>query len=80
MVSVEAHQPSILHLRLLGDPASDKPKPVYWTRYMRFAGKDFFVSPHMVKSAQHDTGKFKIEDFVTWRVGPAGTGVQLLIS
>ena len=46
---------------------------------MRFAGKDFFASPRMVKSAQHDTGKFKIADFVAWRVGPAGT-VQFLVS
>ena len=79
MVSVEAHQPSILHLRLLGDPAASKPKPVHWTRVMRFAGKDFFASPRMIKFAQHDTGKFKITDFVAWRVGTAGT-VQFLVS
>ena len=33
----------------------------------------------MVKSAQHDFGKFKIQEFVAWRVGPAGT-VQFLVS
>ena len=33
----------------------------------------------MIKSDQHDFAKFKIEDFVAWRVGPQGE-VQLLVS
>ena len=59
-------QTNILHLRLLDDPANIKPKAVHWTRYKRFVGKEFFTSPHMIKSAQHDMGKFKIRDFVAW--------------
>ena len=33
----------------------------------------------MIKSAQHDMTKFKIRDFVAWRVGPKGQ-VQLLVA
>ena len=77
VVSLAPDQPSILHLRLLDDPDTIKPKPVHWTRCQRFAGKDFFASPRMIKSAQHDLTKFKIHNFVAWRAGPKGT-VQLL--
>ena len=79
MVAVEADQPSILQLRLLGDPEGIKPKAVHWTRCRRFAGKEFHASPRMIKSAQHDMAKFKIRDFVAWRVGPKGQ-VQLLVA
>ena len=79
VVSVEANQPSILHVRLLGDPDAIKPKAVHWTRCKRFADKEFFATPNMIKSAQHDMGKFKIRDFVAWRVGPDGT-IQLLVA
>ena len=79
IVSVEANQPSILHVRLLGDPSTVAAKPVHWTRCKRFAGKEFHASPQMIKSAQHDLAKFKIQDFVAWRVGPEGE-VQLLVS
>ena len=79
VVTVEAEQPSILHLRLLGDPETVKAKPVHWTRCKRFAGKEFDATPRMIKSAQHDLAKFKIRDFVAWRVGPKGS-VQLLVA
>ena len=29
--------------------------------------------PHMIKSSQHDMGKFKTHDLVTWHVGSVGT-------
>ena len=64
IVSVEPDEPSILYLRLLGDPATIKPKPVHWTRCKRFAGKEFHATPQMIKSAQHDMAKFKIRDLV----------------
>ena len=51
VVSVEPDQPSILQLRLLGDPATIKPKPVHWTRCTRFAGKNFHAPPRIVRSA-----------------------------
>ena len=79
IVTMDPDQPSILHLRLLGDPDTIKPKPVHWTRCKRFTVKEFSASPRMIKSAQHDLGKFKIRDFVAWRVGPAGT-VQLQVA
>ena len=66
VVAVEADQPSILQVRLLGDPLTIKPKPVHWTRAKRFTGKEFAANPRLVKSAQHDLSKFKIRDFVTW--------------
>ena len=78
MVVVEAGQPSILQLRLLGDPTTLKAKPVNWTRCKRFAGKEFHATSRMIKSAQHNLTKFKIQDFMAWRVGPNGT-VQFLI-
>ena len=71
--------PSVLFVRLLGDPPSVKPVAVHWTRLKRFAGKEFVRTPQLIKSAQHDFGKFKIDEFVGWRVGPAGA-VQLLVS
>ena len=67
---MEADQPNVLQLRLLGDPTTVKAKPVHWTRVKRFADKEFTVTPRMIKSAQHDLTKFKIRDFVVWRVGP----------
>ena len=76
VVSVSEGEPSVLYLRLLGDPETSEPKPVHWTRCRRFAGKDFTVTPELIKSAQHDMGKFKIKNFVAWRVGPEGV-VQL---
>ena len=64
MVTVEAGQPSILQLRLLGDPTTLKAKPVHWTRCKRFAGKEFHATPRMIKSAQHDLTKFKTRYFM----------------
>ena len=69
----------MLYVRLLGDPPSVKPVTVHWTRLKRFAGKEFTRTPQLLKSAQHDFAKFKIEEFVAWRIGPAGN-VQLLVS
>ena len=63
----------------MGDPDTVKPVAVHWTRVKRFAGKDYTRTPQLLKSAQHDFAKFKIEKFVAWRVGPAGE-VQLLVS
>ena len=79
VVSVQSDEPSVLNLRLLGDPDTVPPKAVHWTRCKRFAGKEFTVTPQLIKSAQHDFAKFKIEDFVGWRVGPDGT-VQIMVS
>ena len=62
----------------MGDPDNVAPKAVHWTKCKRFAGKEFFAAPRVVKSAQHDLGKFRIKEFAAWRVGPAGT-VQLLV-
>ena len=76
VVSISEGDPSVLYLRLLGDPETIEPKAVHWSRCKRFAGKEFVVTPAIVKSAQHDFGKFKIKDFVAWRVGPEGN-VQL---
>ena len=39
-----------------------------WTRLKRFAVKEFTITPQLVKSAQHDFVKFKIHEFVAWRV------------
>ena len=36
---------------------------VHWTCCRRFAGKDFTVTPALIKLVQHDFGKFKIKDF-----------------
>ena len=74
-----AGEPSILHLRLLGDPDTVEPKAVHWTRCKRFAGKEFCATPEIIKSAQHDLAKFRIRSFEAWRVGPKGE-VQLLVS
>ena len=79
VTSVPEGAPSVLFVRLLGDPPSVKPVAVHWTRLKRFAGKEFARTPQLIKSAQHDFGKFKIDEFVGWRVGPAGA-VQLLVS
>ena len=79
VTSIPEGAPSVLYVRLLGDPEQVKPVPVHWTRCKRFAGKEFARTPQLVKSAQHDFAKFKIEDFVAWRVGPAGN-VQFLVS
>ena len=79
VTSVPAGAPSVLFVRLLGDPDTVKPVAVHWTRVKRFAGKDYTRTPQLLKSAQHDFAKFKIEKFVAWRVGPAGE-VQLLVS
>ena len=79
VVSVEPDAPSILHLRLLGDPDTVKPKAVHWSRCKRFAGKDFFATPQIIKSAQHDLARFRIREFVARRVGPQGS-VQLLVA
>ena len=68
-----------MYVRLLGDPDTVEPKAVHWTRVRRFAGKEYTATPALIKSAQHDFAKFKIEDFVAWRVGPKGE-VQLLVS
>ena len=70
---------SELHVCVLGDPPHIKPKPVHWTRVRLFAGKDFTRTPAIIKSAQHDVDKFKIEELCGWRVGPEGQ-VQLLVS
>ena len=64
---------------MLGDPGTVKPVVTHWTRVKRFADKDFTHTPQLLKSAQHDFTKFKIEKFVTWCVGPA-VKVQLLVS
>lgn len=45
----------------------------------RFAGKDFDVTPKIIRSAHHDWGKFKIRDFLGWRVEDEGE-VQLLVA
>ena len=79
VTSIPPGEPSVLYVRLLGDPDSVKPVGVHWTRCKRFAGKEFARTPQLVKSAQHDFAKFKIESLEGWRVGPAGT-VQLLVS
>lgn len=79
ITSIPEGAPSVLYVRLLGDPPSVKPVAVHWTRVKRFAGKEFTRTPQLIKSAQHDFAKFKINEFVGWRVGPAGT-VQLLVS
>ena len=73
VTSVPPRAPSVLFVRLLGDPATVKPVAVHWTRCKRFAGKEFTRTPQLVKSTQHDSEKFKITEFVGWRVGPAGT-------
>ena len=79
VTSIPPDAPSVLFVRLLGDPDTVKPVAVHWTRVKRFAGKEFSRTPQLTKSAQHDFGKFKIEEFTGWRVGPDGT-VQLLVS
>ena len=79
VVSVEPGAPSEIHVRLLGDDPTEAAKPVHWTRVKRFAGKDFHAPPRMVRSAHHDWGKFKIRDFLGWRVGDKGE-VQLLVA
>ena len=79
VVATEVNDPSVLHLRLLGYPDTVKPKAVHWTRCRRFAGKDFHATPALVKSAQHDFGKFRIRDFLAWRMGEGGT-VEMLVA
>ena len=79
VTSVPEGEPSHIYVRLLGDPDTIEPKGVHWTRCRRFAGKEYTATPAMIKSAQHDFAKFKIQDFVAWRVGPKGE-VQLLVS
>lgn len=69
VVSVEPGAPSELHVRLVGDNEDEPPKPVHWTRVRRFAGKEFHATPKIIRSAHHDWGKFKIRDFLGWRVG-----------
>ena len=64
-------------MRLLGDPDTVPPKPVHWTRVRRFSGKEFTASPRLVRLAQHDLGKFRLRDFLAWRVGEEGK-VELL--
>ena len=64
VTSVPEGAPSVLFVRLLGDPPSVKPVAVHWTRLKRFAGKEFVRTPQLIKSAQHDFGKFKIDEFV----------------
>ena len=56
----------------MGDPDTIETKAVHWSRCRRFAGKDFTLTPAQIKSVQHDFGKFKIRDFVDWRVEPEG--------
>ena len=51
---------------------------MHWTRVRRFAGKEFHLTPDVIRSAQHDLGKFKIRDFAGWRVGDDGK-VELLV-
>ena len=50
-----------------------------WTRARRFAGKEFTAPPHLIRSAQHDLAKFKIRDFLGWRVGDNGS-LELLVA
>ena len=52
VVATEVNDPSVLHLRLLGYPDTVKPKAVHWTRCHRFTGKDFHVTPALMKSVQ----------------------------
>ena len=66
-------------MRLVGDPDTVTPKKVHWTRARRFAGKDFAFTPTIIRSAQNDLTKFKIRDFLGWRVGEQGQ-VQLLVA
>ena len=77
VVDIPEGEPSNLFVRLLGDPATVPPKPVHWTRARRFAGKEFTASPRLIRMAQHDLGKFRLRDFLAWRVGDQGK-VQLL--
>ena len=69
IVDVPEGSPSNLFVRLLGDPDTVPPKPVHWTRARRFAGKEFTASPRLIRTAQHDLGKFRLRDFLAWRVG-----------
>ena len=71
--------PSTLSVRLVGDPDSVAPKKVHWTRARRFTGKDFTLTPKLIRSAQNDLAKFKIRDFLGWRVSDQGN-VQLLVA
>ena len=77
VVDIPEGEPSNLYVRLLGDPETVPPKPVHWTRARRFAGKEFTASPRLIRLAQHDLGKFRLRDFLAWRVGDTGK-VQLL--
>ena len=72
IVDIPEGEPSNLYVRLLGDPDTVTPKPVHWTRARRFAGKEFTTSPRLIRSAQHDLGKFRLRDFLAWRVGEGG--------
>ena len=65
-MSLAPDQPNILHLRLLDDPDTIKPKTVYWTATLSvILRQGLLYLPRMVKSTHHDLGKFKIRDFVT---------------
>ena len=63
VTSTPPGEPSVLHVRLLGDPDTVKPVGVHWTRCKRFAVKEFTRTPQLIKSAQHDFAKFKIQSF-----------------
>ena len=78
ITNIPPGQPSELHVRLIGDPDSVKPKEVHWTRCRRFAGKEFNLTPRIIRSAQNDLAKFRIKDLAAWRVGDNGK-VQILV-
>ena len=77
IVDIPEGEPSNLYVRLLGDHDTVTPKPVHWTRARRFAGKEFTASPRLIRTAQHDLGKFRLRDFLAWRVGE-GSKIELL--
>ena len=57
---------------------TNKPTEVHVARMKRFAGKEFFCSPDLVHSAQHDSGTFEVEEIVDRKIWDSHQ-VELLI-